>query len=420
MSYATDVKFFGSDMPGTPTVYADAGGYVGFLDTLLVTGYGMAAISQIVVTNGVAVASVPLGHLLRKWMVALHADTGHAGLNGEHRSIAVAGTTYTFEVVDVPDGTYAGGSTRVAPLGFEISYTGTNRRIYRSKDPRRNAVSLYVDDTNTVAGWNIGTNKAMAQVKMVCDVGGLDSYSTLGTTWWLKSGAVSGTQARPWLLAGDMLGFYTAVDTLGTGLCIVSNHYLQLKSLALGDQFATMLEGCTPSASPVAASASGLGSNGAGMTAMQSGSRRIARGLSQTGAAIDLRYFGVGVQSQMVNIPFGWLTSGGKGSVADSYQCTALSPLNPADAGLVLGQNIIAAHSPSGAQSGSDYVGRAIMPGLLSVPSVMTWTMGSNITESPMGLPGSNLMTLPASLGSNPTSEVAVGGYYIDVTKSWR
>ena len=428
MPYATDVKFFASDMPGTPAVFANAGGYVGWLDAVLVNGYGAAVLSQIVVTDGVAVATATLGHSLRKWMVALHADAGDAGLNGEHRVIAASGATYTFEVTGVPNGTYAGGTTKVAPLGFEISHTGTNRRIYRSKDPRRNAVSLYVDDTNTAVGWNIGTNKALTQAKMVCDVAGIDNYVTLDTTWWPKSAAVSGTLARPWMLAGDALGFYTAVDISGTGFTVASNHFMQLKTLAAGDQFATMLEGATPDTDAAATSLPGLGAAGACMNAMTMGSRRIARGLSQSGAAIDLRYYGIGVCTQNSSAPYGWSVSGARPAAVSAtvYQCAGLSFANPADAGMVLGQNIVAAHSPSGAQSGLDYVGRAVMPGLLSVPSAVTWTMVPAITEAPAGMAGSNLLGLPACAGGSyqgwgptPSAEF-VGGYYVDITKTWR
>lgn len=426
MPYATDVKFFASDMPGTPAVFADAGAYTGWLDAVLVNGYGAAVLSQIVVTDGVAVATATLGHSLRKWMVALHADAGHAGLNGEHRVIAASGATYTFEVTGVPNGSYAGGTSKVAPLGFEIQHSGTHRRIYRSKDPRRNAVSLYVDDTNTAVGWNIGTNKALTQAKMVCDVAGIDNYVALDTTWWPKSGAVSGALARPWMLAGDKLGFYTAVDIASNGFAIVSNHFMQFKTLAAGDQFATMLEGASPTAAATASMA-GVGSSGACMNAMTHGTRRIARGLSQSGAMVDVRYFGLGAINQTSQQPYGWITSGARPvSDGSTVQCAGFSAVNPADAGLVLGQNIVAAHSPAGAANGRDFVGRATLPGLLSLPSVTTWTLVPAITEAPAGMPGSNLLGLPAFAGGSalgdtaPPSETYVGGYYVDITKSWR
>jgi hypothetical protein len=396
------------------------------LDAVLVNGYGAAVISQIVVTDGVAVATTNLGHSLRKWMVALNADTGHEALDGEHRVIDAAVASYTFEVTGVPNGTYAGGSVKAAPLGFEISYSATNRRIYRSKDTeRRNAVSLFVDDTNTISGWNIGTNKALAQVKMVCDVVSIDNYVTLDTTWWFKSSAVSGTSARPWLLAGDALGFYSAVDVASNGFSIASNHFMQLNTLAQGDQFATMLEGVTPSTATATASLSGLGAAGASMTAMTHGARRVARSLGQTGAAINLRYQGVGLVVQGGSPPYGWLSSGANPSDT-AYEFVALAQVNPADSGLVLGQSVVAAHSPTGATAGSDFTARALMPGLFSVPAVSTWSMTPALTEAPAGMPGTNLLALPACAGGPLTGATNtplaryVGGYYIDITKGWR
>lgn len=422
MPYGTESKYFSSDIPGAPAVFSDAGGLVGMLDAVLVTGYSAAVISQIVVTDGVAVVTTNLGHSLRKWMVALNEETGHAGLDGEHRVIGAAGASYTFEVVGVPNGTYTGGSVKVAPLGFEISYSATNQRIYRSKDTeRRNAVSLYVDDTNTVSGWNIGTAKSLAQVKMVCDVVNLDNYTTLDTTWWYKSAATSGTLARPWLLAGDALGFYSAVDVANNGIAIASGHFMQLNTLAAGDQFGTMLEGAKPDVSSVGSSVNGIGSAGAGMSAMTHGTRRIGRGISQNGSAIDLRYFGIGFIVQSNLVPYGWLVSGANPS-SRTAQAAGLAMVNPADAGQILGKTIIAVHSPTGALNGSDFTGRAIVPGLYSQPAAATWSMAPVVTEGPAGIPGANLLSLPAFAGSDSTLPEArhVGGYYVDITGNWR
>lgn len=421
MPYGTTSKYFSSDMPGAPAIFADAGGLVGLLDALMVTGYGAAVLSQIVVTDGVAVATTNLGHSLRKWMVALNEGTGHEGLDGEHRVLNAAGPTYTFEVTGVPDGTYPGGVVKVAPLGFEISYSTTNRRIYRSKDTeRRNAVSLYVDDTNTVSGWNIGTNKALAQVKMVCDVAGMDNYTTLDTAWWHKSAAISGTLARPWLLAGDALGFYSAVDVASNGFSIASNHFMQLNTLAAGDQFATMLEGSQPTSGAVT-TASGLSSSGAAMSGMDtaaSGTRKIARGLAQTGAAIDMRYYGLGILGALGS---SYDRMGLQSGVAGSYsapEISALASANPATAGLVLGRDVLAVHSSTGVFPDTNCVTRALMPGLFSVPSLTRFSTAPAVT----GVDGGALLGLPAvasfyssSLGAN-----RVGGYYVEVLKDWR
>lgn len=425
MPYGTQTKFFTSDTPGAPALYADAGAYVALLDALLVNGYGAAVINQIVVTDGVAVATTTLGHKFRKWQVALNADAGHTGLNGEFRVIAASGSSYTFEVVGVPNGTYNGGTTKVAPLGFEIQATAANQRIYRSKDPRRNAVSLFVDDTNTVTGWNIGNNKALTQVRLVSDVVAIDSYVTLSTTWWPKSNATSGSAARPWILAGDALGFYSAVDVLANGTGVASNHYMQLNSRAAGDQYATMLEGASPDTNSPGLNLPGLGSAGGCMNALTMGTRVIARALSQTGAAIPLRYLGLGILAQVNSNPWGWLTSGRR-IPSNLAQCAGLDAVNPADSGFVLGRDIIAAHSPTGVTDGVNFTARALMPGLYSVPSDATWSMTAVLTETPAGMPGSVLLPLPACIGPIGTSSGGVpaagyiGGYFVDVVKDWR
>ncbi len=425
MPYGTTSKYFSSDMPGAPSIFANAGGLVGWLDAVLVNGYGAAVISQIVVTDGVAVATTNLGHSLRKWMVARNEETGHVGLDGEHRVIDAAGASYTFEVTGVPNGTYTGGSVKVAPLGFEISYSATNRRIYRSKDTeRRNAVSLFVDDTNTVSGWDIGSNKALARVKMVCDVVSIDNYVTLDTTWWHKSAVTSGTLARPWLLAGDALGFYSAVDVASNGFSIASNHFMQLNTLAAGDQFATMLEGSNPSSDTVTKSP-GLASNGAAMNMLWTGTRRVARFLAQTGQAVNLRYMGLGVFATSNYQPYAVISSGGgyftnSASGFNVVQAAGLSPVNAADSGLLLGKDVIACHSPSGFINGTDFTARAIMPGLFSVPAICAWSM----VPALIPVRDTVLLPLPAMtcVNSNSLDLIAghVGGFYVDIAKGWR
>ncbi len=419
MPYPTTTKHYSSTYPNAPTIIANAGGYVGFLDAILVTGYGLASVTNIVVTSGTAVATVGAGHSLRKWMVALHAGTGHAGLDGEHRAIDAAGNTYTFEVAGVPDGTYTGGTTKVAPLGFEIQYTATNKRIYRSLDVLRNSVSLYVDDTNTVTGWNPGTNKALAQARMVCDVSSITGFTTLDTTWWFKSAETSGTTARPWMLAGDALGFYTAVGVNSDALAVASNNFLQFKTLAMGDMFATVLEGVTPTTSAATTSA-GVGSAGAGLNAITHGTRRVARSLAQSGAALDLRYYGLGVMHHYNGAPGAWMVSGGAASAAGAvHQAMGVSAINPADAGVILGAQVLAVHSPVGASFGNDWTTRGVMPGLFSVPSVASWSLEPTFLPGPAG----PLLALPANAGgeSNAASRpLVVGGYCLDITGAWR
>lgn len=356
---------------------------------------------------------------MRKWMVALHAGTGHAGLDGEHRAIDAAGNTYTFDVAGVPDGTYTGGTTKVAPLGFEIQYTATNKRIYRSLDVLRNSVSLYVDDTNTVTGWNPGTNKALAQARMVCDVSSITEFTTLGTTWWFKSAESSGTTARLWMLAGDALGFYTAVAVHSAASSVVSNNFMQFKTLALGDMFATVLEGVTPT-TDAATNTGGVGSAGAGLTAITHGTRRVARSLAQSGASLDLRYYGMGVMYHDSDGPSAWMVSGGsvfKPTAAN--QAMGVSAINPADAGVILGAQVLAVHSPVGASFGNDWTARGVMPGLFSVPSVASWSFEPTFLPGPAG----PLLALPANAGgpyNNTSTPLVVGGYYLDITGAWR
>ena len=217
---STLVKYFVSSMSGVAQLSANPGSLVDVLDTCLVTGFGLQSVTNLVVTAGVATATVASNTLFTTRRVVLLAGNSTIALNGEFRITAYLGTTFSFPVPGVADGTYMGGTptVKMAPLGFEILFTAANKRIYRSTSLLSNGVCLRVDDTNTASGWNMvknvaGTYRAMARVDHSLLPVSVDSTTNgTGLGWWIKSNVSTGTSARSWMIVGDDRGFY--INTL--------------------------------------------------------------------------------------------------------------------------------------------------------------------------------------------------------------
>lgn len=212
----SNVKYFTSIIPGAPALSASAGSMVDVLDACLVTGWGLQSVTQVVVTSGVAVASVASNTAFNTLRVVLLGGFSTTALNGEWLVTESTSNTFTFLAPVVPNGTYTTGTptAKIAPLGFEILFTDTNKRIYRSLSIYGNGVCLHVDDTNTATGWDqvansSGTYRAQTKVDIAVLPTNIDSYqSNTNRSWWVKSNLSTGTSARQWMLVGDDRGFY--------------------------------------------------------------------------------------------------------------------------------------------------------------------------------------------------------------------
>lgn len=144
------VKWFTSEMPGAPEVSGiGVGSLVALLDACLITGFGSVSVSDIVVTSGIAKATVAPADVPPKYAVVQIDGATPSGLNGEHRVLDVGATWFIF-ATDESDGTATGTITsKFAPASdWSIAYTDTNKRVYRSDDPLGSRFFYRVDDTS--------------------------------------------------------------------------------------------------------------------------------------------------------------------------------------------------------------------------------------------------------------------------------
>lgn len=411
----TTVKFISYDYQNAPQLTYAPGSLVAILDACLVDGFAATSLTNIVVSNGTATINFPTAHPFKKHSVLKISGMVESALNGQFRANSVLTNSLTF-VTTVADGTYTGTtpSAKFAPLGYEIQFQDTNKRIYRPLSVDRNLVSLYVDDSNTNTtglGWSGTNTKALAYVAAVCDVTGIASFTTLWFTWWAKQNSSNGTTARYWKLVGDRLGFYMHVKSCGVDRGTSVNRFMQLNTYLPGDNYATVLEGyANTTAAPLDGNA--IYGPAHGVMSMSFGytDRKIARGVNQTGAALSYFYACTGVTVQYSSPPYGAVVSGGVPALATAVGYVAQN--DPATLGFVAcpGVLVISANSARGE-----------MPGLYTSPQIMNGS-DSEVFENLPGLGDKALVVLSTTVpvANTTTGTESPGCFYYDITGPWR
>lgn len=223
---ATKTKIFTESDFGMPLVINGAGKLLAMLDAVLVNGFGQVNVSSIVVAAGVATVTTATAHGLaaqgstdgvstgRIYPVVAIAGATPTGLNGEQRVASIpSATTFTF-ATSVTAGTATGTITsKRAPLGFSIAFTGTNKRVYRSNNVTGKRMYLRIDDTATGGRAKVTSYEAMTTV----DAGTRPSPSASQVSGGLEWGYVMytsdpDTTKKKWTIVGDDRLFYLLME----------------------------------------------------------------------------------------------------------------------------------------------------------------------------------------------------------------
>lgn len=201
------VKWFDSKMSGAPVLSGTAGAMIALLDACLVNGFNVLTPTSITVSSGIATVVYPTTHGYLQHQVIAVSGATPAELNGEKRVLAVVDiNTLTFAATGIADGTATGTiSTKAAPLGWEKTFSGTNKAVYRSTDLTSTRRYLRVDDT--------GTNNALARgYETMTDVdtgtGPFPTATQMTSGWYWRKSDTAGSAARRWRLFGDASLFY--------------------------------------------------------------------------------------------------------------------------------------------------------------------------------------------------------------------
>lgn len=201
----TSVKFFHSAMANAPVLSGTVGAQISILDACLKDGFDLKTATSLVVAGGVATLTYSGTHSATVDSVILVAGSSIAALNGEQKVTAVGANTVSFATA-AADGTASGTITfKMAPLGWEKSFSGTNLAAYRSVVVGASGFYLRVDDTGTTSC------RAVGYESMTAISTGLGMFPTTaqlsGGVYWPKSSAASAAAVQ-WFIIGDGRVFY--------------------------------------------------------------------------------------------------------------------------------------------------------------------------------------------------------------------
>lgn len=267
------VKYFTSGMTGAPQISNNWGDLVTMLDACLVNGFALKAIDTLTFAGGIATATISSGHAFMPEQVVEIAGADQPEYNGQFRVIATTTTTITYAVTGTPVSpatTATSLSAKVAPLGWEKPFAGTNKAAYRSKNPQSPQNLLLIDDslktpnyTTSWAKWaNVGIVEGLSDIDTI--VGAQAPYDPNAPTknwtqvqanqWgWYKwyhargpqyeSYGDSGGGGRNWVLIGDDRLFFLFVTNAAGYTWNGRNCYCfgDLISFKPGDNYATVL-----------------------------------------------------------------------------------------------------------------------------------------------------------------------------------
>lgn len=332
------IKFFSSSHFGAPTMNGNVGQMLGVLDACLIVGYNLKTLDSLTFAAGIATATISATHGYDKDAVVLIAGAAQSEYNGEQSITVLSTTVFTFPVTGTPVSPATGAITaKVAPLGWEKAFTGTNLAAYRSLNVTSNKLFLRVDDNN-VARTDVWGAETMSDINTGTGVFPFTGSPTAFTPYmrWRKQGASADTvnTNKDWVLVGnDKTFFFLPIHSL------VSTNNMRsvwgfgdFPSYKPGDAYNTLIAGPV-STTFVTATATDADGNYPGSTsnAVTSYPQSFTPGLFQqmyaarnwtgTGSFCDLRKSSV--------------TVGGSGSLMSGSE-TGLGYPNPSDYSLII------------------------------------------------------------------------------------
>jgi hypothetical protein len=296
----SEVIWYHSDEAGAPVLNNAAGALVNLLDACLVNGFNSKSIT-INVASDIATATAS-AHGYEVGKKVLIAGATPSGLNGVKKILSVATNTYTFDATGITAGAATGTITsKRAPLGWSIQYTGTNRRIYKRNEVTASAQMVRVDDRNTAPSSDMYARVYGVETATAIDTVGVrfpTNTQLSNGQYWLK-GATGSTGAKTWALVGDGKSFYLVNGTYTqaeySGADYFSRHmafFGDINSYKSGDAYPSAIFGNenSGSGSSVDAVAFSLGSPSSATV----GARAAARSHVGTGGAQGVQLSGVG------------------------------------------------------------------------------------------------------------------------------
>lgn len=194
----TDIKWFSFDNLNAPQLSNTWGCMIDLLDACLVTGFGAQAVVNIVISDGVGIATFNNSHSIKQFQVVEFSGASEPALNSEFKVLGLTANTIEF-LIDLPDQTVTGAiSCKLAPLGWTKAFSGTQKAVYQAKDTVSNPYYLRVDNSRDPVYTD--TYAKFAKVGILESCAGIDDISgnqapfdpALPTKNWIGTGSGSG------------------------------------------------------------------------------------------------------------------------------------------------------------------------------------------------------------------------------------
>ena len=224
-----------SGQTSAPQMAGVLGYLIAILDAFLVTGFNQRSVTSITVESNIATITTSTAHGYEIGTVIALSGANEGVFNDDFEILTIP-TTTSFTVGVVTALTAATGTLicKVAPLGWEKTFSGTNKAVYRSLDVTTNQFYLRVDDTNTL----------YAAVTMYETMSNVDTGTGASTTKYWKKSTVANTTAMPWHSIGNKKVFYFFSDWYPSYPLQPSGYcFGWFPSFRSGDGFNTMLIG---------------------------------------------------------------------------------------------------------------------------------------------------------------------------------
>jgi len=205
------VRVYKSTDAGAKTLTGQVGKLTDILDDCLVNGYNSKTIT--ITRSGSTATATATTHGFLNGQRLLVSGANETEYNGEFVISNVAANTFDYTVTGTPATPATGTITaKMAPCGWSIAYTGTNKRAYRA--PTGNRHYFRIEDNNdTAAGANYAKMVGYETMSTI-DIGvsPFPSVVQLATGSFLIKSNTADATARAWAVVANEKFVYMWFD----------------------------------------------------------------------------------------------------------------------------------------------------------------------------------------------------------------
>lgn len=420
------VKRYEWDWPGAPVLGGNStGALIAVLDSVLVNGWGQKNVGGISRVGDTATVFVSTGHEKVVGQCVLHAGWDQTEYNGEFEVTEVVdANNYRIKVLGTPTTPGTAGAvptTKVAPLGWEKTFSATNKGAYRSSvlvGCTRHY--LYVDDSYDAYQAAVMGYETMSAIGVGSGAFPLKNGET-DSAWtplhrWVKHNLPTAVSTRPknaWTLIGDEKRFYLLVDWSSTYTAGGFRHVLygfgDFTSLVGDqDQYRSFIMSCSSNNTAMGSDVGAMGQRNGTSSYMESSRATLGRSVCR------------GWDKQPNGTAFGFLTMGSLAGAAafvsgndGSGNGVGMSWPSPFRQKTVVAPTYIV-DSPKNSFSVGPRALRGTLPGIYAFMHGSILSDGYTFIGAP-GMGSKKFLTKVASSSGGGQS----GGWAFDLTGPW-